>query len=405
MTSKFGVHYQTTPERKPGALGDTVEIVRASRMGWVKAINPDSWSENPFTGKRVLARLWIGGDDKEAAFYRRGAAGADEYFEMLKPRYLKLKGMGILDVAAANEPQATCSYFDDAKRYIADWYTIALFERRWCELVAAGGMRPWVFSNSTGTPEMDALIVMLPAFYAAVKAGGGWEVHEYSAPGVRDGYGWYVGRIGRMLDKLAGLGFPRTTLPVFIGEGGIDGGVIRWNEPPWAGKKPRRGWRDWRDWAYTGDDCMGLTSPQGGMTHELYWRHLSWQDDGYCAIPEVVAFTPFVCNPEPMWADFTLDGSMVFRMAAKYETAEPEPAPEPLPEHETATDPETLAEKCRWWSEEITRALEAQEWERARRLHVSLTRLLYRLERRLKGYKLATAGGVGTYWLRPESEE
>ena len=57
----------------------------------------------------------------------------------------------------------------------------------------------------------------------------------------------------------------------------------------------------------------------------------------------------------------------------------PEPSTTPLPEHETATDAATLAQKVRWWTEESLRQQEA-----ASATLRSLVKLLYRLEAAIK---------------------
>ena len=81
---------------------------------------------------------------------------------------------------------------------------------------------------------------------------------------------------------------------------------------------------------------------------------------------------------------------------AHYQHAEdpgPPPASEPLPMDETATDPTTLAEKCRWWLEEEQRERERGNVARANEIRVSLIGLHYRLENMLKeidaGWQLA----------------
>lgn len=56
------------------------------------------------------------------------------------------------------------------------------------------------------------------------------------------------------------------------------------------------------------------------------------------------------------------------------------PDPAPLPNDETATDAATLAEKARWWLEELIRQLEKGEAERTRAIGYSLVKLMYRLE-------------------------
>lgn len=61
------------------------------------------------------------------------------------------------------------------------------------------------------------------------------------------------------------------------------------------------------------------------------------------------------------------------------------PARELLPEDETARDPATLADKARWWHEELAREIQAGNEQRARDILMSLIELMYRLERALKG--------------------
>lgn len=64
---------------------------------------------------------------------------------------------------------------------------------------------------------------------------------------------------------------------------------------------------------------------------------------------------------------------------------DPDPiVPEPLPNDETATDVPTLAEKTRWWLEELIRQLEAGELDRARAIRYSLVELMSRLEQAAK---------------------
>lgn len=55
-----------------------------------------------------------------------------------------------------------------------------------------------------------------------------------------------------------------------------------------------------------------------------------------------------------------------------------------LPEHEQG-EPDVLAEKARWWLEEMQREHEHGHLERAEEIRLSLIRLLYRLEDTLKG--------------------
>ncbi len=62
----------------------------------------------------------------------------------------------------------------------------------------------------------------------------------------------------------------------------------------------------------------------------------------------------------------------------------PPPPHQGLPEEEAATDPATIAQKCRWWAEEMQRQFQAGELAYAERIRLSLIQLLYRLENALK---------------------
>ena len=74
------------------------------------------------------------------------------------------------------------------------------------------------------------------------------------------------------------------------------------------------------------------------------------------------------------------------RIAAQY--VDPEPYLCPLPEDEPATDVGTLAEKARWWLEEVLRQEEKGVFGWAATLKRSLVRLMYRLENAAKGKSL-----------------
>jgi hypothetical protein len=364
--SKLAVHFQGPPERDTEAT----ELIRASQIQWVKGIDPDSWAENPFPNQRVLARLWIGGDSTEHTYMAQRIAGAEAYFALLKPRYEKLKAMGIYDVAGPNEPHP------DGGNYL----DYEAFELRWAQIVAAYGMRPWVWSIGVGWFPGPAGFAV-GSIQAAYDAGGGFEVHEYGAPAVMDGGGWWTLRIKKTLAELYAAGL--TGCRVFVGECGIDGGVIDWNSAQFAGKKRRRGWRDWADWAYTGEQCCGLPSPHV-MDRELYWAQMSWLDDRYCEIPEVVAASPFVTCPNADWVDFDWDGEMIRRTAAKYATA-PTPAPY-LPHIVEANvwEPAVVLEKTRWWLEEMQRQFESGNTARADEIRLSLIEWMYQRENALK---------------------
>lgn len=76
--------------------------------------------------------------------------------------------------------------------------------------------------------------------------------------------------------------------------------------------------------------------------------------------------------------DLKLAQGYGYRWDAHQEPVVPDPGP--LPNDETATDAATLAEKARWWLEELVRQLYGGDAERARAILSSLVDLMYRLE-------------------------
>ena len=371
LVSKLGVHYQLSPPLR----GDLTDVVRDSNIGYVKAIDPDNWpkpAKEMFPKQKVIARLWIGGDNLEAEYLLRGAAGADAYHAMLKPRYEQVKAQGCWAILGPNEPHPRTA--DEVSRHAAFW-------KRWAALVGPMGLRPFILSAGVGWPDYPQVAAYKEAVVVAMGFGGGVELHEYGAPSVMDGDGHWTLRYRKFV-QLLGL-----KPDIIIGECGIDGGVIPWEDAGWAGQRRRKGWLDWRDWVYPPQYGLG----QGNMNEERYWRQLSAYDDELCKDDYVLAATPFVTCPNEDWKSFDVSGSLIRRMVAKHAQAvEPPPY---LP----STDPLTLEavasgkvgqmqDKIRWWTEEGVRRLERGEDALAifRDLVDRDKGLLYHAERRAK---------------------
>jgi len=171
------------------------------------------------------------------------------------------------------------------------------------------GGSPWFGSFGVGWPNVGQIGHYAAVAHYCAQHGGGMEVHEYGAPSVLDGDGWYTLRYRR---TIAELGFE---VPVFVGECGIDWGVV-------PGQKPT-GWQSHAGWAYP--EQYGL--PVGVMNEERYWRQLSAYDDELCADSYVVAATPFVTCPTSDWRTFDFHGGLITRVAAKHNTGVIEPPP------------------------------------------------------------------------------
>ena len=296
--SKIGIHFQYVPE-----LGtEATELVRGSSIKWVKGINPDHWhapAREMFPGKRVLGRFWIGGDNIERDQYvLRGAQGATDYMNMLAPRYAKSKADGCLDWLGPNEmhpnPETIAQHVD--------------FWQRWAQLIVERyGARPWFGSFGVGWPNIGQIIAYRDVAVYCASKGGGMEVHEYGAPSVLDGDGWWTLRYRR---TIAELGFE---VPVIVGECGIDWGVT--GQPP-------TGWNSHKAWVYPAQHGL----PAGIINEDRYWRQLSAYDDELLNNDYVLAATPFVTCPGPDWATFDFGGSLIRRAVAKHNTGGMPPA-------------------------------------------------------------------------------
>lgn len=305
MTSKLTVMYQGQPEGLPdipdNKRSPTTAVVQDGPFPWVKGIDIDSWPEpvaQLFPGKRALARFWTGGDNKEHAYMERGTAGATDYANALMDRYYRVYEMGVRDLLGPNEPHPNAD----------NWRAYEEFQATWVKRVAALGFRPWVWSFGVGWPGLleggDNVTVrqFIGSIGLAKEAGGGLELHEYGAPQVLSGDGWWTLRYRRVLRELQTAGLH--DVPIWIGECGIDGGVIG-----------KTGW-GWKRFTTLGD----------------YWLQLSAYDDQLAQDSEVVAASPFVTNPnDAAWASFDVAEWLLAQMSAKHDAIPPEPPEPPEP--------------------------------------------------------------------------
>lgn len=314
-TSVLGIHTQGPLERGT----PFTEALRASKIKWVKALDPDAWhttTREMLPNQRVVARLYIGGDDQEHAYMRQGAAGADAYWQRVRGRFERLRDGGCVDWCGPNEPHPGLG---ENRPEILE-----AFWRRLIELMVAAGGRPWAWSFGVGWPDRGLAHHHVESIRMAIEAGGGLDVHEYAAPSITDGDGWLTLRIRNTLKELYEAGLPTGRRDwVLIGECGITWATIQ--------GMPDLGWKWWPGKEngqnqYVYPPQFGL--PQGVMDAERYWRHMSWLDDQYAAIPEICAATPFLSIPFERWATFDWGQEHLQRSIAKHATA-PEPTPTP----------------------------------------------------------------------------
>jgi hypothetical protein len=318
-SSVLGTYYQSPPET--GAEG--TELVKNSAMKWVRWIDADTRSpDNPFRGRqRVLARLYMK-DAIEATYMERGAEGAVEYANLMRPRIERLKEMGIFDVGGPNEPHPTKA---TAPAYDAFQYKLTGIYYGW-------DMKYWGWDWGVGWMGLrrfgdqdKAHIGMVEQCAGSVnlmrQAGGGLSVHEYNAPSPINPDGNNENsrtlRILHALVELARAGVDVDNLRVIIGECGIDRGVL-------PGQSPA-GWMSFKSWVYPPQ--YGL--PSGCMTDERYWLQMSALDDEYVKIKQIEAAFPFITNPwSGDWQSFNWPGTFIRKACEKHArpvTPQPDP--------------------------------------------------------------------------------
>lgn len=297
----LGPFYQTNPE-----LGaPSVDVIAHSRIGAIRALHIDDMPGNPMPDKEIHARLYTVGDEAEMQSMWRGSAGADEYFAMCRPRYDKLKALGIYHVSGGNEPHPITR----EQMVAANAWQVRL-----AELVGNYGMCYWCWDWGVGWPDHGLAHLWVNSVRVARQTGGGLCTHLYGAPDVFENQHYpdehYALRVVRQIRELYDAGLMPGERWIIVGECGIDGGLIEWGQEPFTGRR-RRGWRDWSDWVYQ--------TPQGhrSMDERLYWERLSAYDDTLRAIPEIRWAFPFIAHPLPDWRDFTVTQHMLDQMAAK----------------------------------------------------------------------------------------
>jgi hypothetical protein len=364
--------YQTNPER--GA--PSVDVIANSAMGAIRALHIDEMPQNPMPSKEIHARLYTYGDNWEMFMALEGRAGAERYFEICRPRYDRLKALGIYHVSGINEPHP---------QNIDQLRTMNEFQMRLGELIGNYGMHYWCWDWGVGWPDYGLAQHWIGAVKVARQTGGGLCVHLYGAPDVFQNTHYpdehYSLRVYNHIRELYEAGLEPGERWIIIGECGIDGGIIEWGKEPFTGPR-RRGWRDWSDWVYHTPNGLRI------MDEVFYWERLSAYDDVLKTIPEVRWAFAFLAHPREDWADFTLTQYILDHMAEKHNIVQPGQPAFYLP----SNDPLTMAantipaivEKARWWLEEEQRQREAGRNDYADAIRKDVINLMYRAERLAK---------------------
>ena len=283
--SKLGLH--VTRNASPGIMAFVEQtqpsiIVAVGDLGWladVKEVSPNTITLGRFEEKGQT----FTGDPKQRA---------QQFVVSHAGRYLANPGVDYW--LGWNEPVIR-------HMWQMEWY--AAFEVERTRLMHDLGLKVAVGNFSTGTPEADQFMAFVPALASAQEYGGLFALHEYSAPTMLHGIG--AGIPGMELEEGFGaltlryrywyenvLGPANLVVPLVITEAGIDGGVLRDQDPSLGG---------WRDFD-------GTLAPELTIQDlNSYLAEISWYDDELRCDPYVLGFAIFnVGDTEGQWASFDI---------------------------------------------------------------------------------------------------
>jgi len=267
--SKLGLHYQLTPD-----------WAKNLHPQWQKIIAPGATNLWPNT--KTIGRFWVDNDSTvNNTYVAQGAAGAEAYFARCLPLYRAASWCHCFE--GVNEPHPMYSWpFAQA---------LMAFLSRYVDLMHSAGFRVAIGSFSVGWPDVG----QAKMFGEAISKADYLALHEYGAPSMRDGGGFWTLRYRRTLAELeaAGIHCP----PILITECGIDCGVL----PNQAGK----GWKT------------------VGISREQYQEQLAWYDTELQRDPEVLCATPFTCGPTVEWKSFEVDETLAKWIVARQAVIQP----------------------------------------------------------------------------------
>jgi len=282
-TRRLSLHFQTLP-----GWGKSFVDRCAGKLQYVKLMDPPM--DNPFPGHpelKIIGRTYLP-DAQANEMVARGAAGAREWFNHWKTFYQQRPWVHAWE--APNEPQPMNSA---TFRAALDAFTVEL-----ANLMHSINYLLVGHCWSVGNPEVEQTSEFKKSLAKIDFLG----VHEYSAPTMYHGDGWYTLRIKKVIQHLRAQGC--RVPPVLVTECGVDGGVI---SSDLAGK----GWR--------------YFAPDGVVAEDWYMEQLKWYDT---MLPEEVrAATVFNAGGYPEWHSFEVSSGLVDRIVDWVKTGSgPSPA-------------------------------------------------------------------------------
>jgi hypothetical protein len=273
------------------------DLVRQGRFPAVLLYNPGD-KARPW-GTYTCARVIKGPDEEDNRLVWKGAEGADEYYRRCLDSYMIAPWVDCW--FGPNEPQPMGD--PNFRRAFVE------FTKRWVKLMHDVGRNVGVGCFGVGWPGGETNIVesiRLSAISVAPIISGLTPrdrivFHEYFVPGMSLPDGWYTGRYRRTLGWWKEAGYNADSIPVIMGEIGIDGGINT--------NLNKKGWRD-----------FGITATQ-------YLDKLCEYDDSLS--PQVQAAFVFGTNMNQDWATFEYDEDDVGMLLARYVRKETVPVTQP----------------------------------------------------------------------------
>ena len=244
--------------------------------GWAAGVVNAQWNKvmdpgavDPLPGRKTVGRTYVD-DQASNELVARGAHGAETWFALNRAAYERAPWVAAWE--GPNEPPVATR---EQRR------ALAAFTTRHGELLHGIGRQHVGLNLSVGWTDIGTAPELGPCLKACDFVG----LHEYGAPTMQSGEGWYCLRYRRTVQEWQATGF--AVPPLLITELGIDGGVIG---------RPKQGWRSF-------------------CSEEEYARQLAWYLGETRNDRLVAGMMVFTSSPLG-WEDFEVGESLSVKIAA-----------------------------------------------------------------------------------------
>lgn len=158
--------------------GDIPEMARALRSPWVKIMDP-SGGNDPLPECKKVIRFWT--DQWDRPLMAKGAAGATEYMNAVRPRMEAVRHWRGVHFETPNEPNPNVDEVQDA--YVAFHLACIQIAASWDVKLVVGN---WPEGNPGGSEgeRIRRVLKWKPVVQACIDAGMYWSQHGYYKPGV-----------------------------------------------------------------------------------------------------------------------------------------------------------------------------------------------------------------------------